>query len=57
MFRLDRLHAAVDKSMMVMASKDDEEVKVEVWGHVVQEGSVAEGSAESHPIHEEFGSV
>ena len=37
---------------MVMASEDDEEVEVEVGGHVVKEGSVAEGDTESHPIRE-----
>ena len=43
--------------MTVMAAKDDEEVKAEVWGHVIKEGSVAKGGTESHPIHEEIGSV
>ena len=42
---------------MVAAAKDDEKVKAEVWGHIVQEGSMAKGSAESHPIREEVGSV
>ena len=57
MFRSDGQHTAVDESVMVMASEDDEEVKVEVWGHIVQEGSMAEGSAESHPICKEVGLV
>ena len=57
MFRSDGLHAAVDESMMVMASEDDEEVKAEVWSHIIQEGSMAKGSTESHPICKEIGLV
>ena len=37
---------------MVMVSEDDEEVEVEGGSHVIEEGSVAEGGAESHPICE-----
>ena len=43
--------------MVVVAAEDDEKVEVEVWCHVIQEGSMAEGSAESHSICEEVGSV
>ena len=57
MFRSDGLRTAVDEAMAVAAAKDDEEVKAEAQGHIVQEGSVAKGSAESHPIREEVGSV
>ena len=57
MFRSDRLCAAVDESMMVIVSKDNKEVEVEVWGHVIKERSVAECITESHPIHEEIGLV
>ena len=57
MFRSDGLHAAVDESMTVTASEDDEEVEAEVWGHVIKKRSVAECGAESHPIHEEIGTV
>ena len=42
---------------MVTVSEDDEEVKAEVWGHIIEEGSVAECGTESHPIHKEIGSV
>ena len=44
----------VDKPTLVMAAKDDEEVKAEGWGHVVEEGSMAKGGAESHPIREKI---
>ena len=40
-----------------MAARDDEEVEVAIWGHIIKEGSVAKGSAESHPIREEIGLV
>ena len=57
MLRLDGLHAAVDESTAVAAPKDDEEVEAEVWCHILQEGSVAKGGTESHPIREVVGSV
>ena len=50
MFRSDGLCTVVDESLVVEASKDDEEVKVEAWGHIIKERSMAKGSAESHPI-------
>ena len=43
--------------MAVAAAEDDEKVEAEVRGHIIQEGSMAKGGAESHPIREEVGSV
>ena len=40
-----------------MAAKDNEEVEAEAWGHVIEEGSVAKGGTESHPICKEIGLV
>ena len=42
---------------MVTASEADEEVEVEVWGYVIEEGSMAECGTESHPIRKEIGLV
>ena len=47
----------VDESMVIAASKHNEEVEAEAWGHVIKERSMAMGSTESHPIHEEIGLV
>ena len=56
MFRSDGLCTVVDESLVVEASKDDEEVKVEAWGHIIKEKSMAEGlAAESHPIRKQIG--
>ena len=43
--------------MAVMVSEHNEEIKVEGWGHVINERSMAKGSTESHPILEEIGLV
>ena len=56
-FRSDGLHAAVDESLVVAASKDNEEVKAEAWGHIIKERSMAMGGTESHPIHKQIGLV
>ena len=37
---------------MVTVSKDNEEVEAEVGGHVIEEGSVAEGGAERIELQE-----
>ena len=47
----------VNESPAVAASKGNEEVKVEAWGHLIEERSVAMGGAESHPIHKQLSSV
>lgn len=42
---------------MVLASKDNEEVDVELCGDVIKEGAMSKVGAESHPGHKETGLV
>ena len=47
----------VNESAVVAASEHNKEVKVEAWGHIVMERSMAKGGTESHPIHKQIGLV
>ena len=50
---LDQMGCAmVDESLVVVESKDDEEVEVEAWGHIVKVRSMTMDGTESHPICE-----
>ena len=55
--RSDGERAAGEDSSPIPAGIDDEEIEVEGGRDVVEEGSVAQVGAESHPSREEIGSV